>query len=148
MTLLALSPSGPSPAAPEVAADRTRSDFLRVGGEDGLRRLIVEFVERVFADPMIGFLFVGKPKARITELEYRFAAEHLGGPVAYDGRPLGEAHRRSPISGGHFDRRTRILAETLVRHAVPDDVAARWLGHVEAQRGLILGGFGDACERP
>ncbi|MCC6623108.1 MAG: hypothetical protein IT385_17755 [Deltaproteobacteria bacterium] len=138
MTLCGLMPTAPQPAPRDIAGDAMRTDFERVGGEAGLRALITEFVGRTFADPMIGFLFAGKPKARITELEYRFAAEHLGAPLVYDGRPLGEAHRRSPISGGHFDRRTRILAETLARHEVPDDVAARWLAHVESRRSEVL----------
>jgi len=137
--------SGPEPAAPEVAADTRRSDFERVGGEAGLHAIIREFMSAVFDDPMIGFLFAGKPKARIAELEYRFAAEHLGGGVRYDGRPLGVAHARTPISSGHFERRLRILLDTLARHGVPADVQARWAAHVEARRAEVMGGGPDAC---
>lgn len=120
------------------------SDFERVGGEQGLRRIIEDFTARVFGDVMIGFLFKGKPHKRITEMEYRFAAEHLGGPVAYTGRELGEAHKSSPILGGHFQRRRQILLGTLVDRAVPDDVVARWLAEVDRHRDTILGRGGDA----
>ena len=37
------------------------------------------FVDRVFADVMIGFIFAGKNRDRIREMEYQLAAEQLGG---------------------------------------------------------------------
>jgi hemoglobin len=115
------------------------SDFERVGGEAGLRAIIEDFTARVFEDVMIGFLFAGKDHRRITEMELRFAEEHLGGPRAYRGRSVREAHRRSPIMGGHFLRRRRLLENTLRDHAVPEDVVGRWLAHVDSLRADVLG---------
>jgi len=120
--------------------DVTASDFERVGGEAGLRAVIDDFLDRVFGDVMIGYLFDGKPQARIRELEYRYAAEHLGADVRYEGRPLAEAHRASQIFDGHFARRMWLLRESLESHQVPIDVAARWLAHNEAQRNHVLAG--------
>jgi len=116
------------------------SDFERVGGEVGLRAIIDDFLDAVFADAMIGFHFDGKPKARIRALEYRYAAEHLGADIRYEGRALDEAHRAARIFDGHFTRRLWILRETLAAHAVPADIAARWLAHNEAQRERVLAG--------
>jgi hemoglobin len=116
-----------------------KSDFERIGGEPVLRALIADFTTRVFDDVMIGFLFDGKPKSRITEMEYRLAAEHLGGPVVYNGRSMHEAHRGSPIMGGHFNRRRQILVETMTTHGVSGDVQARWLAHVDGLRAQVLG---------
>lgn len=130
--------------APEVegarADDPGASDYDRVGGEAGLRAIIDDFLDRVFDDVMIGYLFDGKPKARIRELEVRYAAAHLGGPDAYDGRTLDAAHRAASIFDGHFARRMWLLRETLVAHRVPADVMARWLAHNQAQRELVLAG--------
>ena len=142
MTYVRLGTDDPS-TSPTVPADG--SDFARLGGERGLRAIIDDFMTRVFADVMIGFLFAAAPKARIREMEFRYAAAHLGGPTAYDGRPLDEAHRASPISSGHFARRRQLLDETLSAHAVPDDIRQRWLAHVDAQRALVLASHVDAC---
>lgn len=120
--------------------DPSASDFERVGGNAGLRAIIDDFLDRVFDDPMIGYVFDNKPKARIRELEVRYAAEHLGGPAAYDGRPLDVAHRASSIFDGHFARRMWLLRETLLAHCVPADVIERWLAHNQAQRELVLAG--------
>ncbi|MCB9733911.1 MAG: group 1 truncated hemoglobin [Deltaproteobacteria bacterium] len=115
------------------------TDFERLGGEPGVRAIIEDFTARVFGDVMIGFLFEGKPKARITEMEIRFASAHLGAGTPYSGRSIAHAHRASPILGGHFLRRRRILAQTLADHGVPDDIAARWLAHEEGLKGDVLG---------
>lgn len=115
------------------------SDYERVGGEAGLRRIIEDFTARVFDDVMIGFLFEGKPKRRLTEMEFRFAAEHLGGPRAYPGRSMAEAHASSPILGGHFQRRRKLLLDTLGDHGVPDDIVARWIAEVDSHREAVLG---------
>ena len=43
---------------------------------------------------MIGFFFHGKDHDRITEMEYRHAAQYLGGPVVYDGKSIAKALNR------------------------------------------------------
>jgi len=126
-------------------SDGSATLFVRLGGSSKLRDVIDDFVARIFRDVMIGFLFKGKSKERIRELEYRFAAVHLGAPdIQYTGRPLGEAHAASPISSGHFARRKKILEETLTDHGVDPDVIAAWLAHVESLRALVVRPT-DAC---
>lgn len=111
--------------------------FERLGGEAGLRMIVDDFVERVFADVMIGFFFRDADKRRIKELEYQHAAEHLGGPVRYRGRPLDVAHAPHPIMGGQFARRKELLRKTLVDHHAPADVIEAWLAHTESLRALV-----------
>jgi truncated hemoglobin YjbI len=122
---------GPTPAV--------GSDFERLG-PTRLRVVIDRFLDKVFGDVMIGFMFDHKPKARIRELEYRFAAAHLGATSPYGGRPLEEAHTPLRIFDGQFARRRHLLAETLTELSVPDDIAARWLQHTDSLRERILAG--------
>jgi hemoglobin len=133
---------GGTPAGPRPDCG---SDFERLGGDAGLGAIIDDFLDAVFADPMIGFLFRGKNHARIRAMEQAFAAAHLGGGLPYDGRSMREAHARSPISSGHFARRREILRHTLVRHGVADDIRERWLAHVDALRAEVVGNFVEAC---
>lgn len=102
-----------------------------------LRAIIDDFVERVFRDTMIGFLFSRASKERVKRFEYEHAAAFLGAGVAYGGRDLREAHRRHPIMGGHFGRRRQILKQTLERHGVPEHVRDAWLAHQDALRGEV-----------
>ena len=125
--------------------EESPKDFDRLGGEAGLRPLINDFVTTVFDDVMIGFFFRNANQARIQEMEYQHAAEHLGGPVIYSGRSLAQAHRAHPIMGGQFARRKQLLKEAMERHKVPEDITKRWLDHTESLREAITGDPGDEC---
>ena len=120
--------------------------FEDLGGEPALRQIIDRFVDRVFDDVMIGFFFRSARRERIKQKEYEFAAQHLGAPITYSGRPLDEAHRAHPIMGGQFARRLMILKETLEAAKVPDHVKQHWLAHTESLRPLITGDVGRECD--
>jgi hemoglobin len=126
------------------AAPQTR--FEELGGELVVRRIIGDFIDRVFVDRMIGFFFRNADKERIKELEYQLAAAFLGADVKYQGRPLGQAHAKHPIMGGHFARRKQILKETLDFHRVPESIKAAWLQHTENLRALITTQTGSDCD--
>ena len=119
--------------------EQRASDFERIGGERVLRKIIADFTAAVFSDVMIGFLFDGKPKPRIVEMEYRHAAQFLGANVVYNGRSIREAHKASPIMGGHFLRRRKILENTLLSYNIDDSIRERWLSHVDSLREDVLG---------
>jgi hemoglobin len=130
--------------AEETPAGKTL--FEQLGGEVGLRRVVDDFIDRVFADRMIGFFFRHADKARIKEMEFQLTAEFLGAKVKYRGRPLGQAHAKHPIMGGHFARRKQILKETLKFHAVPESVKEAWLQHTDDLRTLITAQPDSACD--
>ena len=115
------------------------SHFEDLGGEVALRRVVDIFVDRVFSDVMIGFIFTGKNRGRLREMEYQLAAEQLGGPVSYSGRSMRSAHAPLPIMGGHFDRRRQILINTLRDCEVPATIQRVWIEHVDALRADVLG---------
>jgi truncated hemoglobin YjbI len=112
----------------------TTSMYERIGGETALRAIIGDFVDRIFDDIMIGFFFRNVDRSRLKELEFQHAAEHLGGPFRYAGRPLKQAHAAHRIMGGQFARRKEVLRQTLVAHAVAPDIIDAWLAHTESLR--------------
>ncbi len=119
--------------------------FEQLGGEPVLRALVNRFVDRMFADPMIGFMFQKANRARIKEKEYELAAQHLGGGVPYTGRPIGEAHARHPIMGGQFDRRLELLRSILVDAGVAAHITAHWIGYTENLRAVITRDASGMC---
>ncbi len=119
--------------------------YERLGGEPALRAIVSDFVDRVTSDIMIGFMFRDIDRARLKELEYQHAAEHLGGPVRYGGRPLRQAHARHRIMGGQFARRKELLRQALLRHGVPQDIAEAWLQHTESLRGEVTSDPDGQC---
>jgi hemoglobin len=115
-------------------------------GPDKLRAVVTDFYGRLFGDVMIGFLFQGKDRAKLIEREYEFSASFLGGDVKYTGRSMREAHAKSPIFGGHFERRLQILRETLRDHAVDARVQQAWIDHQLALRAQITPDKGSECK--
>ncbi|QQR90282.1 MAG: group 1 truncated hemoglobin [Myxococcales bacterium] len=111
--------------------------FEGIGGKAKLKSIISDFVQRLFSDPMIGFFFSSISKERLTRFEYEHAAQWLGGPVSYSGRPLTQAHASHRIMGGQFDRRKMILKKTLEQHNVPQNIIDAWLEHTESLRSEI-----------
>lgn len=117
-----------------------RSDWERLGGEDGVDRLVDAFLDRVFDDFIIGFFFEGRDLDRVRRFEKAHARVHLGGPRGYDGRSLARAHRPLRINRGHFRRRLAILRTVLEEHDVPGDVIARWIAHDQRLEPAITDG--------
>jgi hemoglobin len=113
---------------------------------DALRRVLEDFYDRIFDDVMIGFLFAGKSKERLVEMEWEFTTNLLGGNVRYTGRSIQKAHAKSPILGGHFDRRLQILKETLADHAVPTAVQEHWIEHTNALRPQVTADASSECD--
>jgi hemoglobin len=120
--------------------------FERLGGEAKLREIIDAFIDRVFADRMIGFFFRNADRARIKELEYQLTAEFLGAAVKYSGRPLSEVHANHPIMGGQFARRRQIFKETLELFQVQEEIKTALLSHTDALRPLITAESGSDCD--
>lgn len=119
--------------------------FDEMGGETMLGMVVDRFIDRVFADAMIGFFFAGADRKRIKEKEYELAAATLGANVRYTGQPVAAAHRRHPIQTGHFARRLEILRQTLLEFQVPTQVMQHWLAHNEQLRSAVVRGDDTAC---
>jgi hemoglobin len=116
------------------------SAFERAGGEPVVRAVVERFVDRVWDDPIIGFFFAGKDRARVKLHEYEHAATVLGGGSAYTGRPIAPLHRALKINAGQFRRRLAILRQELERAGVPQDVIDVWLAAQRAMEQQITDG--------
>ena len=129
-----------------MSAPASQSPFERLGGEEKVRAIVDSFMERVFADRMIGFFFRDADRERIKEMEYQLTAEFLGAEISYKGRPLAIAHAKHPIMGGHFARRRQILKETLETYDVPPFIRDAWLAHTDSLRPLITPEADSNCD--
>jgi hemoglobin len=118
-----------------------------IGGESRVRAVLQALYDRMFEDPIVGFLFVGKDKAHIVEQQVAFTCAFLGGPQRYVGKPLPEAHAKLPLLAGHFDRRHWLLKEVLEERGVPDDVQAAWLELDANLRPSVLRAGEDARQK-
>jgi hemoglobin len=122
-----------------------QSLYEMLGGEPALRKVVDRFVDRMFGDMMIGYLFRSVRRERIKDKEFEHAAEHLGAGIVYTGKPLDAAHRPHAIRGGQFMRRLEILKTTLDELEVPAPVKAHWIARTLELRPLITADEGGVC---
>lgn len=108
-------------------AMRESEAWQRIGGEDGLRTVLRDFYNRLYADVMIGYLFRPHDKAQLVESQLQFTGRAIGGPVTYEGKTLRAAHQGLNIREGQFWRRHQILKEVLADHAVDAEVQRIWI---------------------
>jgi hemoglobin len=118
-----------------------------IGGEGAVRGVVQALYDRLFEDPMVGFLFAGKDKAHIVAQQVVFTCRFLGGPQVYEGLPLPKAHASLPLLPGHFDRRHRLLEQVLEAQGVPVEVKRVWLQIDTALRPSVLASSEDAREK-
>ncbi len=121
--------------------------YETIGGEPAVRAVLESLYDKLFDDPMVGFLFEGKDKTRIVEQQLAFTCRFLGGPQRYEGKPLPVAHAALPLLPGHFDRRHRLLEQTLAEQNVPPDVKRAWLTIDESLRPSVLAAGEQAREK-
>jgi truncated hemoglobin YjbI len=123
------------------------TSYDALGGEEKVRAVLRSLYDRLFVDPMVGFLFEGKDKEHIVAQQVLFTGRFLGGPQRYTGKPLPEAHASLPLLPGHFDRRHHLLAIVLEEQGVPEEVRRAWLHIDESLRPSVLAAGDDARQR-
>lgn len=122
--------------APQKAA--LAALYQNLGGEPGLRKILSDFYQRMGQDVMLGFFFQGKDLESIARNQGNFLMRAMGASPSYSGQPPAQAHRSmAPILPGHFDRRLRILEDTLRAHGVAEADIRTWVGFEEAFRSAV-----------
>lgn len=79
-------------------------------------------------DPIVGFFFAGRDLEKIIDGQWGFLMRAFGAVERFHGKNPLVAHKElPPILRGHFDRRLRLLEETLRAHDVDGDDIAAWI---------------------
>lgn len=89
------------------------SIYDRIGGEEGIEKLINSFYERVLKDPVLSPYFENVPMEKLVRMQREFFAMATGGPAEYTGRPLAHVHQHLKIGKRVFQRYTEHLLTTL-----------------------------------
>lgn len=113
--------------------------YQKVGQEAGLQRVLDDFYARMSRDVLIGFYFDGKDISDIARRQKDFLMKAMGASASYGGKLPAQAHQNlPPILTGHFDRRLKILEETLRDHGLSSEDIRIWLNFERAFRGAIV----------
>ncbi|HET6986687.1 MAG TPA: group 1 truncated hemoglobin, partial [Kribbella sp.] len=74
------------------------SDYQAVGGGPAIASVVDLFYQKVLADPQLSGYFAETDLARLKRHQVQLVSQVMGGPVAYEGPALAEAHRGRGIT--------------------------------------------------
>ena len=143
--------------AESVKSQAKQSLFDRLGGEDGVAKLVDDFTERALADPRVNWERKDVAKAKlfhrnekemwtptaqhVTTLKQHlveFIALATGGPAKYEGKEMKGAHAGMHISNPEFDAAVGDLKSSLDKLQVPNKEQKELLAIIESTRPQIV----------
>ena len=114
--------------------------FHEVGSEDRLRLILRDFYRRMAVDILVGFFFTNKNPESVADQQVSFLMRAMGQSPSYRGKSPAQAHGQlPPILAGHFDRRLKILEETLREHGISEGAIQLWLRFENSFKAGIVG---------
>ena len=115
----------------------------RLGGTPAVEAAVDLFYRRVLDDPLLAPLFEGVSMPRMRAHQRRFLAQAFGGPAAYRGRGLAEAHaglvERHGLDDRHFDAVLGHLDGALAALGVAPALRSEVRAIAGSVRGVVLG---------
>jgi hemoglobin len=111
-----------------VTTEPELSAYERVGGAPAVKAVVDRFYQRVLADGELARYFADLDESGMTQLkrhQVAMVSQVLGGPRAYAGRDLAEAHRRLDIPALHYRRASHLLVGTMWEFDVPRTSSSR-----------------------
>jgi hemoglobin len=128
--------------------------WTRLGGGTTVRKVVDDWVALAAADPKVNFSRGGKIKltdAQVADLKDKlvaFMSQATGGPIAYSGKSMKEAHKDMGITNAEFDVAVVDLKKALEGHGVKPAEAQDLITIVEGTRNDIVEVKGAPEKKP
>ena len=142
----------------DAKAQEKQPLYDRLGGNDGLTKIVDDFVTRALADPRVNWERKGITRGGISlsrgkSVEWAASPENVktlklhlvqffavatGGPAKYEGKEMKKAHERMHITNAEFDAAIGVLKASLDAATVPNQEQRELLAIVESTRTQIV----------
>lgn len=96
-----------------IAEEPESELYQRIGGEEGIDKLIDAFYVQVLDDEKLAPFFRHVDMTKLHHMQREFFSAALGGPITYTGRPIGHVHYGRGIDPHHIRRFVGHMFETL-----------------------------------
>jgi len=120
-------------------SDQSRELFDRIGGSDGLTRIVDSMYDRVLADPKLQPIFEHANMERVRKMQFEFLAGAFDGPLNYAGVELTAVHRNRGIRAQHFALFCNHFADAARENGVSDRDIDQALGRLATYKDKITG---------
>jgi hemoglobin len=95
--------------------------YDRMGGEQGVEKLLLTFYSRVLADPELKPFFAKTAMEKLLRMQHELFGAALGGPHTYDAKDLARVRAGRRMTPRHFHLFRQYLLTTLQESGVSDD---------------------------
>ena len=112
--------------------------YDQIGGFTAVRKLIVEFYNRVLDDESLSPIFQNTDLERIIDHQTKFFAMLLGGPVSYTDKEIKLIHARLGLTNENFDKAKEHLTETMEDEGLDAEHIDIVVEQFEIRRNLIV----------
>lgn len=122
----------------ETEQPTTASFYERIGGGPALQSAVGEFYDLVLADEELKGFFAETDMTALKKHQAALLATVLGGPTAYAGRDMVDAHAGLGITGRQFQLVCDHLISVLRKGQVPEDIIEAVTSTVLSLKGSIV----------
>jgi len=126
-------------ASPAYAED---SLYKQLGGYDAIAAVTDAFLTKAGQDKTLKHFFVGHSQSslvKIRQLIVDFICQKSGGPCAYTGRPMTEAHAGLKITNADWDASNKLFGAAMDELKVDKDLQKKVVNFVGSLKGEIVG---------
>ena len=116
----------------------TLTDYQAVGGGPAVKAVVDDSYERVLHDPHLARYFIHVDLPRLKRHQALMVTKVLGGPDAYTGRSLRDAHSHLAITAADFARVMGHLGAALQDAGVPEEIIGRTAAAVQQTKPEIV----------
>jgi hemoglobin len=117
--------------------------YDRIGGEDAIADLVVEFYVKVLGDPELNPFFKDVKIERLHVMQREFFSAALDGPIKYTGKPLHSVHAGRGIRPRHMKRFVGHMLETLEKFDLSEGERSDIISRINTNADEIMGGYGS-----
>lgn len=117
--------------------------YDRVGGEQGVIKLVDAFYDRVFLDKELAPFFDSARVDRLKKMQKEFFTIALGGPGEYSDVNLSHAHHGKGIEIQHFRAFVQHMFDSLKELDLSEEEIYQIASHVNTYVGDVVEGAGS-----
>ena len=123
-------------------SDENGTLYERIGGREGIDKMVVAFYNRVLSDSELAPFFKDVEADKLRDMQREFFGAALGGDIDYGGQPLRQVHHGHSIERRHFARFVDHLLETLRDQGMEEEDVSAIIARVNTYSDDIIGGHG------
>ncbi|MEC4817926.1 MAG: group 1 truncated hemoglobin [Scytonema sp. PMC 1069.18] len=112
--------------------------FDKLGGQQGVDKVVGEFYKRVMADGSLSPFFAKTDMAKQHAQQVAFFTQLFDGPKVYNGRAMEKTHTGMNLQPQHFDAIVKHLRDSLAACGASADDANAAVDRVSKLQGTIL----------